>query len=307
MAIGKRIFFWIRKFIAMLISDMILEIRVKANNFEGCDNVYQATAKVEGMLKRSSPIFFISTGRTGTKFFAELIDTCSNVRAYHEPIPTMMSVADKMCKENLSPGVQSLIFKSARFEVMLKHLMAGLRYVESSQTLMSLIDGIILEYPNSKFVFIVRNPVGFGNSAYKKGWFKSDTVWENNRVCIDLVQEHGQIRAIFEYWLKVNKIILEKSKKYPKNCKVVKFEDVLSDYNHLAEIMDFIDLKAFPRERFRDKLSVKVNENEVNYWEHSGVKKSRNNLDVGALVGADKKFFNEEILPFSKVLGYEIN
>jgi hypothetical protein len=50
----------------------------------------------------SSPVFVLSTGRTGTQFLTELLSHSSLVRAYHEPEPTL----NLFCSESLAKGRQ---------------------------------------------------------------------------------------------------------------------------------------------------------------------------------------------------------
>jgi len=300
----KRKIGWLKKFFIEKIDEIQLELRVKKIKLDGCDNIHHARKSIEEKLNKSSPIFFISTGRTGTKFIAELLKLCPRVKAYHEPEPTLMSVSSELYEANLSRENQGLIFKSVRYEKMLKHQLADFRYVESNQTLISLVDGILLNFPNAKVVFIVREPYCFAQSAYRKGWFANDSVWENNRIGHQDVSTMGQLKAIFNYWSTVNRVAIEKSALYGQ-CTIVKLEELTSDIEKLKEVMRFIKVEDIPLATLKKKVTVKVNENDISNWEHKGMRKTDDLPDFISFRKRNEDFFSTKIDPLATLLNYE--
>jgi hypothetical protein len=301
----KRALGWVKKYLVEKYDEIVLEVKIKKNKIDGCDNVHHVRKSVEDKFLISNPIFYISTGRTGTKFVAELMRLCPTVKAYHEPEPTLMAVSTELYESRLSPEMQKLIFKSVRYEKMLKNYLAGLRYVESNQTLISLVDGILLTFPKAKIVFLVRHPYSFAQSAFKKGWFANDTIWENNRIGCQYVNSLGQLQTIFQNWLTVSKVILEKNKEY-KQCSIFKLEDLTTDVGKAEDLLKFIEVGNVSLKTLAKKLSIKVNENKAFKWEHDGIKKSENDADLEDFKRKNEKFILKEIFPVATQLKYEL-
>nr|WP_067286633.1 sulfotransferase [Marinobacterium profundum] len=302
----KRQIKWIKKYSQSMFEEIALEIKIKKNKQDGCDNLHQCKKSVELKLQASSPIFVISTGRTGTKFFSHLFHELDKVKAYHEPHPTLMAMSNDLYHAELTPYAQSLILKAARYETMVKHMLANIRYVESNQTLISLVDGILYLFPDAKIIFIVRDPNKFATSAYKKGWFENDTIWENNRINIKPVSTKETLISILDYWVLVNSRILIKAEEYPSNCKIFRLEDVVSDENKTFELLSFAGIHNFDKEKIKNKLSQKVNENELNSWDHDAMRKKSTSPDIPNFIIKNKDFLATKVTPIAEKLGYEI-
>lgn len=300
----NRQFNWVKKIVNEIIKQAIFEIKIKRNKIDNCDNVHQSKKSIEQKLYDSSPIFIVSTGRSGTKFLAELLKIACNIETYHEPSPTLMSISRDMFNEELSAKQQQIVFKAARHESMIKHILANVRYVESNQTLVSLIDGILLTIPNAKILCLTRNPIKFANSAYKKGWFENDTIWENNRIVKN--KNRDSIINILNYWVVVNTLLVDKTKNYPNNCKLFMLENIVSDDNVVKELMAFLDIKNYNHNKILKKTKIKVNTNKFNSWDHEGINKKENDIDFDGLENKYNEYLSVEILPLAKTLGYEI-
>ncbi len=301
----KRAIGWVKKYLVKIYEEIQLEIKIKYRKSNGCDNIHQVKKSIEDKISRESPVFFISTGRTGTKFIAKLMKLCKGVRAYHEPEPTLMAVSSELYQMDLSPEVQSLVFRSVRYEVMLKHELGGFRYVESNQTLISLVDGILLAFPNAKIVFIVRHPYSFAQSAYRKGWFANDTVWENNRIMNQCVSNHGQLKTIFHYWAAINSRIIEKSAQYD-CCKIIKLEDLTTSMDKITELLQFIEINNVKLTSVENQLGIKVNENKIVSWDHDGMKKTEELPDFVNFKKNNEEFVSNIISPLVDSLNYDL-
>lgn len=302
----KREMLWVKKAGEKVYAQALLEANIKFNKVDGCDNIHQCKKSVEEKFRDSSPVFFISTGRTGTQFFEKLTKKASRVRSYHEPFPTLMSISREMFQAELGPKEQKLIFGAARYEFMLKHFMAGFQYVESNQTLISLIEGILEFFPNAKIVCVARDPFKFSSSAYRKGWFENDTIWENNRILRKDTSENNSLMLIFNYWVDVNRKLLSMAKSHPRNCKIYRMEDVVSDVNCVKEMMNFAGIKINDLREIENIMKVKVNENVFNKWDHGSMFKKVDVPDVEDFLNDNKLFYEEELLPLMEELGYAV-
>lgn len=296
---------WLRKFLSKLLSDIMLQVRIKAKKIDGCDNIYQCKASVEKRLYESSPVFFLSAGRTGSKFVASLLSVQPDCRSYHEPSPILMDISDEIFKSNLSASHQSLLFKAARYEKLLEHELAGYRYFESNQTLVFLIDGILQAFPRAKLVLVTRNPISFANSASRKGWFENDTIWENNRLSSLDRENESSIALIYDYWLQVNRQLLRKATEYPENCKIVKLESMVSDLTVLKSVMSFCGV-CLDDMYLKNKMAMKVNENEVSSWDHSGMKKKTRSSEANDWLKSVDSCLKSDVCSLAKELGYDI-
>jgi hypothetical protein len=171
------------------------------------------------------------------------------------------------------------------------------------------VDGIISEFPNSRIAFVTRDPIAFIQSAFKRGWMRSDTIWENNRIAADKYTDpDDRLGAIANYWVEVNQHLQSKAKMYPANIRHFRFEDVLSSEGEVARMLDFCDIPLSSlRANIGELLRQRVNENRIRSWEHSGVKKSRHGIDVERFLDRYSSEIGERWNPLAKSLGYDFS
>ena len=120
----------------------------------------------------NSPIFFISTGRTGTKFFSNFFSTYAvGVDAYHTSRFTrVLNVLGNMYWHKLvSRSAMKKFWKLLKFNGIQSHRS---RYLECNPYYYNMIDIVAEFFPDAKFVFIIRLPKSFIISHIK---------WERQR------------------------------------------------------------------------------------------------------------------------------
>lgn len=109
----------------------------------------------------NNPIFFISTGRTGTKFFSNFFsDYAFDVASYHTSRFTrILNVLGNMYwKKILSRTTMKTLWKLFKYGEIESH---RLRYLECNPYYYNMIDIVADFFPDAKFVFLIRFPRAF--------------------------------------------------------------------------------------------------------------------------------------------------
>ncbi len=119
-----------------------------------------------------NPIFLVSTGRTGTKFFSSFFSTYAvDVASYHTTRHTrLLNVLGNMHRQKLiSRSIMKAFWKQIKFREIQSH---ELRYIECNPYYYNIIDIITEFFPEAKFIFVIRFPKTFVLSHIK---------WERQR------------------------------------------------------------------------------------------------------------------------------
>jgi hypothetical protein len=148
------------------------QIKFKIQQIE---STLKAPLKQLGIIKKQdwgniSPIFIISTGRTGTHFFTNFFnENFRNVFAIHEPQKDVFELNHAFLKGEVSLNKAGDMFKEFR-KGILNHLNKNSLniYVESNNNLSYLIPVLRSEFPNYKIIYIQRDGRDFVRSAYSK-------------------------------------------------------------------------------------------------------------------------------------------
>ncbi len=113
-------------------------------------------------------VFVVSTGRSGSKAIASLLNQHSEVHAIHDSYLQF----GRYSIDKLYGRVESNELRQTLHDTY-----DGLSYinkpnhVQSDQKLGALISELDQIFPKAKFVWLIRNLEDFANSAYPRGWF----------------------------------------------------------------------------------------------------------------------------------------
>jgi len=121
----------------------------------------------------NNPIFLVSTGRTGTKFFSKFFSTYAvGVAPYHTTRYTrLLNVLGNMYRQKLiSRSMIKVLWKRVKLREIQSH---NLRYIECNPYYYNIIDIITDFFPEAKFIYIIRLPKAFIISHIK---------WEKQRL-----------------------------------------------------------------------------------------------------------------------------
>lgn len=218
---------------------------------------------IDLMYNGYAPVFVLSTGRSGTKLAAALLNACSNVSAFHEPRPALQYFTGDSFRNRGDLDMLTRIFNAARMEMILETYIQDKIYVESNQCLTFYAPAIAGLFRNAKFIHIIRHPGDFVRSAIQKGWYMNDSIWESGRIK-PLEETNGggmaQTEKLAWLWLTVNTFIDEfKTTLAPRRVMTIKMEELTGDVQRAFELAAFVGGAAVSEVVFRDILGNKIN------------------------------------------------
>ncbi len=209
------------------------------------------------------PTFFLSTGRTGTQWFAELFARDRrNLISFHEPLPSFIiqnrfyydllhSDADEQMK--FETGKQ--IFLTGRVEYFIYSYKADKHFVETNHYLTFFARVIAKILPQSKFVHLYRHPGDFIRSALNKGWYATPRI--DNTLIVPKVENWDSLDRIEKnayLWVEVNKFAEElKAGLGPERVFDFNFSDMSPEKVH--ELVEFVggDISLSRIKRFKGR------------------------------------------------------
>lgn len=117
-------------------------------------------------------LFVLSTGRTGTKTLARLLDLSEEIDAFHEPLPQLLKERQAARWEVYeNEWKYRYIFSWARGTPLLRAVWNEQVYAETSPRLTFFAPVIADLIPGAKFLFVHRNPYDVIRSGMKRGWY----------------------------------------------------------------------------------------------------------------------------------------
>lgn len=127
------------------------------------------------------PIFFLSTGRTGTKLFTRLIQQDRNFMPFHAPQPELIAQSKILyekyqltyCYEDVNT-IASQLFMAAREELLYLTYLHGKQYVETNNRITFLAPAILKAIPHARFVYLHRHPGEFIRSGVRRQWYSGN-------------------------------------------------------------------------------------------------------------------------------------
>lgn len=131
----------------------------------------------------SSPIFFLSTGRTGTKWFADLFRHASGTLVFHAPTPdlsiqsvfayTLFSKNNFSINDDQKTALKE-IFLSAREEQLRYSFKTKKKYIETNNYITFFAPILANLFPDAKFIHLYRHPGEFVRSALDRNYYAQE-------------------------------------------------------------------------------------------------------------------------------------
>jgi hypothetical protein len=234
-------------------------------------------ATIDRMYREYSPVFLLSTGRSGSKFLANLLALSPNTAAFHEPRPTLQYFSDYAFHHQEEKAILTNMIDVARMESILEIFIKDKIYVESNQCLSFFAPVIAERFKKAKFVHVIRHPGDFVRSALRKGWHRNDSIWEAGRVKIaDKKQWEGmdQIEKLAWVWVTTNRFIdFFKEAIAPSRSLTLTFEALVSDIDAVERLMEFTGGGAIDTVKIGEMQSARVNELYIHPGEPPNMKK----------------------------------
>ena len=235
---------------------------------------------IDEMYNEYSPVFILSTGRSGSKFITHLLNYSSNITAYHEPRPTLLYFSNFAYHNQNEIKILANMINGARMELVMEVFIKDKIYVESNQCLTFFAPVIANLFKKSKLIHLIRHPGDFVRSAVRKGWHKNDSIWESGRVKkADENRWAGmdQIERLSWLWNTTNTYIEDFKKKINhQRSQTIKFEELVENTQTIKKLLKFTGGEKIKKEKITEMQTKKFNELEIHPDEPPTMKKMIN-------------------------------
>lgn len=137
------------------------------------------------------PVFFLSTGRCGTKWFSKLLSFDPQFAIFHQPTPSLALqskvVYELLLRKNwqMDPNEESLIkeiFWSAREDYLRYTYKTGKRYVETNNYVTFFAPVLKQIFPDALFIHLVRHPGEFVRSGIDRNYYSRSSADDYKRI-----------------------------------------------------------------------------------------------------------------------------
>ena len=218
------------------------------------------------------PVFFLSTGRTGTKWFSELLKKDPYSLVFHAPKPDlsvqntlaykMLVMNDFQLKEEQKVLLKE-IFLAGREQQLRYSFKTQKRYIETNNYITFFAPLIAELMPHSIFVHLYRHPGKFVRSGLNRKYYLNEDPGKIRRIYpvkgfyYDHWSELTQIEKIAWLWNETNEFI-EKFKGSISQDRIINFNfEQLSDIE-VEKMISQLNCRIRPG-RIKKLLNIKVN------------------------------------------------
>lgn len=216
--------------------------------------------------RKARCLFVLSTGRTGTKTLARLLDLSREVAAFHEPRPQLLKERQIARWEvHANERKYRHIFIWARGTPLFKSTLDERVYAETSARLTFFAPVIADLLPNAKFLFIHRRPFGVVRSGMKRGWYV-DHPADYARVrpvkgeeFFDRWDEMSPFKKICWYWRVYNDFALDFCEQVSSSRTLIVRASELFEGSAVSRIFDFLNVQRPCSKAVEEVLSKKLN------------------------------------------------
>jgi hypothetical protein len=172
-----------------------------------------------------APVFFLSTGRCGTKWFAKLLSLKNELKVFHEPAPNLAeqgAFAYQLLKSETNFQKDQII--RCLQEIYLAGRETPIRYcyktnrrmVETNHYITFFAPALEKLFPKARFVHVYRHPGEFVRSAIRRDWYGKDNLKHplpivplENEFDPDSWKAAGQIAKAAWLWNETNTFVAQ--------------------------------------------------------------------------------------------------
>lgn len=199
------------------------------------------------------PVFFLSTGRCGTKWMDKLISSDKNILSLHAPVPNL-ALQNKFAYNTQRTNANTPFAEEALGQIFLTAREQHFRYayktqkriVETNNHITFFAYAINKLLPQARFVHLYRNPVEFVRSGARRGWYTNNKQ-ANAKVITplnnSLWNSASQIQKIAWLWNETNQFI-ENFKDTLSSDKVYTFNFNLLTTENIKSLIDFMNVSV---------------------------------------------------------------
>ncbi|MCK5066017.1 MAG: sulfotransferase [Bacteroidales bacterium] len=203
-----------------------------------------------------SPVFILSTGRTGTQFFEDYINqTSDGAVCRHEPWPSrrFKFLSNLYLNQKVSHRLVGRFYQRSRRKLF--RTLGNRTYIESSNFIFGCMPSLNEIYNDVRIIHIVRHPVSYVSSHLGKGFWRGHKRFFAKYVpywleILDVEDRSDPIQLLAARWNYVNRQIgsYEDSHPYLR----IRFEDLFSgeagvSSDRLNQIREFCGVPPLDR------------------------------------------------------------
>jgi hypothetical protein len=220
--------------------------------------------------KIDRPVFFLSTGRTGTAWLADLFSGDRGIKAFHAPSPDLATQnlyayrlqMDKNHKKEEVDEILSQIFMAGRENYLRYSYKCQRRYLETNNHITFFAPTIAGLLPKARFIHIRRHPGDFVSSGLKRNWFRQEGKELRQIVPMqghdkDAWPDYTPITKIGWLWKETNSYI-ETFKESLSPDRTFTFDFSSMNLDSLRELMQFTDSRINEKQ-IRKKINRRLN------------------------------------------------
>ncbi len=170
--------------------------------------------------EKFKPVFFLSTGRSGTRWFTELLEKSKNLSVHHNTAPQLYEqslLAYQLQKSDLAANktVEQLLAEivyTARQDMMVETAARNKRLVETNNRITFFAPILAKCFPHAQFVHLYRDPAAFVKSGMNRGWY-DDHIYDYARLFpvtepeAARWQDFSRVAKISWLWRETNQMI----------------------------------------------------------------------------------------------------
>ena len=214
-----------------------------------------------------APVFVLSTGRTGTALFSDLLESTGQAAVHHSPRPELVRVSRRAFEEGADKtDMFDEIALTAREELVTEAVRNGRAYVETNNRVTFFAPSFARVFPESRFIHIVRHPADIVRSGIRRGWYEGEHAHDMGRIRpLDAAQtgwfDRDPIEKIGWLWQQTNQFCEEFLATIDESrIQRTTAERLFSDAAEVERLISFCGVTPPPRQMIEARIARPVNQ-----------------------------------------------
>lgn len=255
------------------------------------------------------PVFFLSTGRCGTKWFSSLLDPLDELMVLHDPVPNLgiqgkvayeeQVVHNFSLPENSRVLIQEIIW-AGREQYFRYAYKSGRRIVETNNSITFFAPLLAEIFPEARFVHLYRHPGEFVRSAIRRNYYQPGNSEDLKRIAPaendpihEKWNEMDQLQKCAWLWNETNAFI-DKTGDIIGEERFYKFNFNTLNIESVMPLLDFLDI-SFSENKIRKHLDI-----------HENVQKTGTFPEFSRWSEQQKEYLKEQCGELAKKYGYRL-
>ncbi len=226
--------------------------------------------RASGFNELPSPVFFLSTGRCGTKWFSELLKKGDKIKVLHNPYPNLFiqgkRVYEEYCRDNENSRSDLIkeIYFAGREEYLRYAYKTEKRLIETNNGITFFAPILAELFPTALFVHLYRHPGEFIRSGIRRDYF-TDSVEDIRRISppegspeYSKWKSSDQIEKTSWLWNETNRFIESFKANHGQHRTFdLNFNELKEESVH--QLIDFLGISGICERKVSNMLSKKIN------------------------------------------------